>query len=134
MTDGIPAGERRSLNRWVAVICGCAIYALFTWISEAVLVQISGGRVFYIADIGTQFVYSAAGAVVACTLCRKPKTVFFAMSSIGMVIGAFSVVASWGASDPHWYSVILYASFVPSIGLGVGVWRWMGANRDLIET
>ena len=123
---GISVGERperrKPVNQWIAIIAGYAIYALATWVSEALLARVSRGFVFYLADIGTQFIYSAASGALACTLCHKPRTVFLAMSVIGLIIGAFSVTSSWSASDPHWYSLSLYVSFAPSVGFGVQIW------------
>ena len=85
---------------------------------EQLLARAFSDTKYFITDVVTQSVIQV-GCGYLCSLISKRKALaaILGLISIGVLVGGFSLVASWHA-DPHWYAIALILVYPPCVWIG----------------
>ena len=111
-----PSQRRPYIHLVLAVVAAYVVNALAIAGTEQLLVGMSSGTRFYVADVATQCVIQI-GCGYLCSRISKTTTAIVALIVVGLLIGSFSLVTSW-RTEPHWYAIALITLYTPSVWIG----------------
>jgi phosphotransferase system glucose/maltose/N-acetylglucosamine-specific IIC component len=107
--------DGRVLRTVLGVIAGYATNAILVGVAEAIYGRLLGQNSYLIADLITQTLATVLGAYLGCRIAREGKGMAAAsMMVLGVLIGTLSLVTSWKV-EPHWYGIVLLASYAPCV-------------------
>ena len=100
----------------LAVVVAYVANALLIAGTEQLLVRIFSNTKYFVADVVIQCLVQVACGYV-CARISNSKMALVALITIGILVGALSLAASWHA-DPHWYAIALLVVYAPCVWTG----------------
>ena len=114
----------------IAVIASYGSNAVLILATESILRSLTeSGRLgshssYFVIDLVSQGFYQVfAGYLCAAIAQPSHRSALAGLIVIGLAIGSISLVVSW-KQEPHWYSIALFAIYVPCVCIG-----WALKNR-----
>jgi len=128
-----PAWQQpRYLKRVVlAIVAAYIANILLITVTDQVLARLFADTRYLMADVATQCLIQVACGYL-CARISDAAIAIGGLTSLGLVVGAFSVATSWHA-EPHWYSAALLVLYAPSLLMGyrLALHRRVSAAGDM---